>query len=115
VVSAVGGKAEETVVGLPWVLSSGTAPFAGTWPSDVWAISGALVCSLGLLLFWSLVLALTWLVATASVVAEVLEISDSLTMLVLIVFEYAVSAPVSVGTALGNVELGAAGSVVGCA
>lgn len=44
---------------------------------------------------------------------EVSGMLSWLVPLVLAVSEYAVSVPVSAGTALGKVELGAAGSVVG--
>jgi hypothetical protein len=120
VVSAVGNKAEETVAGLLWApppgtaLSDGTWPSDGTDPSDVWESREVLVGSLGSSLSWSPVLTLVWLVATASLVVEVLEAPPPPTIVVLVVSEYVVSAPVSVGTALGKVELGAAGSVVGC-
>jgi len=56
---------------------------------------------------------LAWLVAAALAVAEVSGMLSSVPSLVLAASEYAVLAPVSVGTALGKVELGAAGSFVG--
>jgi hypothetical protein len=59
------------------------------------------------------VLVLAWLVAAALAAAEVSGMLSSMAPLVLAVSEYAGSAPVSAGTALGKVELGAAGSVVG--
>ena len=105
-VITVGGDAENTAVGL---LSE---PLSGVEFCDE---ANSADAPLGFCLTSPSVLVLAWLVAAALAAVEVSGMLSSLVLLALAASEYAVSAPVSAGTALCKVELGAAGSVVGWA